>query len=82
MGDDCSQGETVRCTYTYHTDTPLCMGVECPKPSYGDNCKGNCTSQCHISGTASMECHHIEGPKCNCTPGYTGDLCLISMLTQ
>ena len=26
-----------------------------------------------------MECHHIDGPKCSCNPGYIGDLCLASM---
>ena len=54
--------------------------VECPEPSYGDNCQGNCMSQCDINGTATMECHHIDGPRCTCNPGYIGDLCQTSTL--
>ena len=76
-GNDCKQGETQVDTCMIFTPS---MDVECPHPLYGDGCQGNCTSQCHVNGTASMECHHIEGPKCNCSVGYIGDLCLTSML--
>ena len=76
MGDDCKQGETGK--HTCMTVTPY-MGVECSHPFYGDGCQKDCTSQCHINGTATMECHHIEGPNCTCVAGYIGNLCQTSM---
>ena len=63
--------------YAYHW---IYIDVECPYPLYGDDCRRNCTSQCHINGTVSMECHHIEGPNCTCHSDYTGELCQTSTL--
>ena len=74
------QPDTHTHTHTVWTHNSLYWCIECPEPFYGDNCQGNCMSQCHINGTAAMECHHIDGPRCTCNQGYIGDLCQTSML--